>query len=43
MIMSNLIFIAIGLGLGLVVSGIGLLILLKWDNEHYLKIKRSKK
>jgi hypothetical protein len=37
--MSILILVSIGFGLGLVVSSIGLLILLKWDNEHYRKIK----
>ena len=43
--MSNLILVSIGFGLGLAVSGIGLLILLKWDkktsNEYYLKIKEE--
>tara|TARA_R100001377_G_scaffold77271_1_gene54487 strand:- start:264 stop:389 length:126 start_codon:yes stop_codon:yes gene_type:complete len=37
--MSTLILLSIGFGGGLAVSGIGLLILLKWDNEHYRKIK----
>ena len=41
--MSNLILVSIGFGLGLVVSSIGLLILLKWDNEHYRKIKKQEK
>ena len=41
--MSTLILLSIGFGGGLAVSGIGLLILLKWDNEHYRKIKKQEK
>ena len=41
--MSTLILVSIGFGGGLVVSSIGLLILLKWDNERYHKIKREEK
>ncbi len=41
--MSNLMLISIGFALGLIVAGLGLLILIKWDNERYHKIKRKEK
>ena len=41
--MSNLMLISIGFALGLIVAGIGLIILIQWDNEHYYKIKREEK
>tara|TARA_R110000796_G_scaffold98035_2_gene205399 strand:- start:391 stop:513 length:123 start_codon:yes stop_codon:yes gene_type:complete len=40
--MSWLSFI-IGFGCGLALAGAGLLILIKWDNERYHKIKREDK
>ena len=35
--------IAIGFGCGLALAGAGLLLLIKWDNERYHKIKREDK
>ena len=35
--------ISIGFGCGLAFSGFGLLILIKWENERYHKIKRQDK
>tara|TARA_R110002153_G_scaffold104876_2_gene243038 strand:- start:642 stop:764 length:123 start_codon:yes stop_codon:yes gene_type:complete len=40
--MSWLSFI-IGFAIGLIVAGAGLLILIKWDNERYHKIKKEDK
>jgi len=40
--MSWLSFI-IGFAIGLIVAGAGLLILIKWDNKRYHKIKRGDK
>ena len=41
--MSNLMLIMIGFAFGFIVAGLGLIILIKWDNEHYHKIKREDK
>ena len=36
--MSNLMLIMIGFAFGFIVAGLGLIILIKWDNDHYHKI-----
>ena len=41
--MSSFILISIGFGCGLALAGAGLLILIKWDNERYHKIKKEEK
>jgi len=35
--------IIIGFALGLIVAGIGLIILIQWDNKNYYKIKIENK